>query len=200
MADQILTRAEARAQGLKRYFTGRPCARGHVAERFVVGNKCYACAAEDTAKWRSANREAWKASNRASKQRHQHKYTERQRQDYKADPTPFREAWARYYERAKPYHLARAAEAGHARRALEKGCGGRHSAADLSNILKAQGHKCGYCRADLRKTKKHLDHIVPLALGGSNDRTNLQYLCAPCNLSKGAKDPIVFAQERGLLL
>ena len=195
-----MTRAEARAQGLKRYFTGQPCARGHVAERFVAGNKCHSCAAEDTAKWRSNNQELWKASNRASKQRHQRKYNALQREAYKADPEPFRQAWARYYERAKPYHLARASEAGHARRAIEKGCGGRHTASDLRNILKAQGHRCGYCRCDLRKTEKNIDHIVPLARGGSNDRTNLQYLCAFCNKSKGAKDPIDFARERGLLV
>lgn len=31
----------------------------------------------------------------------------------------------------------------------------------------------------------HLDHKVPVAKGGTDDDSNLQTLCAPCNLSKG---------------
>ncbi len=30
----------------------------------------------------------------------------------------------------------------------------------------------------------HLDHIVSLADGGSNDPTNFQLLCSKCNLEK----------------
>lgn len=33
----------------------------------------------------------------------------------------------------------------------------------------------------------HVDHIVPLSRGGTNDLENLQMLCSRCNLSKGAK-------------
>ncbi len=32
---EIITRAEARARGLTRYFTGQPCVKGHVAERYA---------------------------------------------------------------------------------------------------------------------------------------------------------------------
>jgi hypothetical protein len=35
MAPEIITRTAAKAQGLKHYFTGKPCNRGHVAERYV---------------------------------------------------------------------------------------------------------------------------------------------------------------------
>jgi len=35
-------------------------------------------------------------------------------------------------------------------------------------------------------SKLEIDHIVPLARGGSNDETNLQVLCARCNSSKGS--------------
>ena len=40
----------------------------------------------------------------------------------------------------------------------------------------------------------------PLALGGSNDKANLQLLCPTCNAKKSAKHPIDFMQSRGLLL
>lgn len=38
-----MTRTEARARGLKRYFTGRPCPAGHVAERYVSNYRCVEC-------------------------------------------------------------------------------------------------------------------------------------------------------------
>jgi 5-methylcytosine-specific restriction endonuclease McrA len=80
------------------------------------------------------------------------------------------------------------------------GSGGTHTAADLKEILEAQGHRCAYCRTDLSEVKKHVDHIMPLALGGSNGPENLQHLCQPCNQSKGAKHPDDFARQRGLIL
>lgn len=37
------TRKEALAQGLKHYFTGKPCLRGHVVKRYVRNNNCQYC-------------------------------------------------------------------------------------------------------------------------------------------------------------
>ena len=41
-----ITRKTATAQRLKRYFTGTPCPRGHVAERLVSGRRCLECSRE----------------------------------------------------------------------------------------------------------------------------------------------------------
>lgn len=43
MCAEIVSRAEAKAQGLKRYFTGKPCKHGHVDERYVSSGKCAPC-------------------------------------------------------------------------------------------------------------------------------------------------------------
>lgn len=40
---KIITRAEAKARGLKRYFTNTPCKHGHISERSVSDFKCYEC-------------------------------------------------------------------------------------------------------------------------------------------------------------
>jgi 5-methylcytosine-specific restriction endonuclease McrA len=76
---------------------------------------------------------------------------------------------------------------------------GTHTDADISNIRKLQGGRCAYCRARLNGGG-HLDHIQPLARGGTNWPANLQLTCQPCNNRKHAKDPITFAQGLGLLL
>ena len=39
----IITRTEAQAQGLKTYFTGKPCKHGHVAERYTSRGICVEC-------------------------------------------------------------------------------------------------------------------------------------------------------------
>lgn len=39
------SRAEARALGVKRYYTGKPCSYGHVTYRYVAGSGCADCVA-----------------------------------------------------------------------------------------------------------------------------------------------------------
>lgn len=43
---EIVSKGEALSMGLVTYFTGRPCARGHVAERYVSGGECVECGRE----------------------------------------------------------------------------------------------------------------------------------------------------------
>lgn len=50
------------------------------------------------------------------------------------------------------------------------------------SVWRRDGGRCVECgRTELLE----LDHIIPLALGGSNTEKNLQLLCAECNRSKG---------------
>lgn len=88
----------------------------------------------------------------------------------------------------------------HRREARKRATGGTLSAADIKLKLDLQGHRCAYCRAALRIVGSHTDHIVALANGGANDRSNIQMLCPSCNTSKGAKCPIAYRQSLGFLL
>jgi len=45
--------------------------------------------------------------------------------------------------------------------------------------------RCGACRCAMRDY--HVDHVIPISRGGSDNPENLQLLCPPCNLSKGSK-------------
>jgi 5-methylcytosine-specific restriction endonuclease McrA len=87
------------------------------------------------------------------------------------------------------------------RRARKRQAGGMYSAADIAALLRLQRGKCAHswCGKSVAKGY-HVDHILPLFLGGSNDRRNLQILCRPCNQEKHAAHPIDFAQLHGLLL
>jgi hypothetical protein len=50
---KIITRADALSKGLKRYFTGEACRKGHVGERYVRDARCVECSYIAAAAWRS---------------------------------------------------------------------------------------------------------------------------------------------------
>jgi hypothetical protein len=57
-------------------------------------------------------------------------------------------------------------------------------------IRKRDGFMCVSCgRTAKDGVKLHIDHKVPIALGGTNDPDNLQTLCQECNLGKSATHP-----------
>lgn len=70
----------------------------------------------------------------------------------------------------------------------------------IPRLMELQKCRCPICKVSLKRVKTHLDHIMPLALGGLNVDSNVQLLCRECNLSKSAKHPIDFMQSKGLLL
>jgi 5-methylcytosine-specific restriction endonuclease McrA len=83
------------------------------------------------------------------------------------------------------------------RRAKLKGSSGSHTLSDIIDLMEAQRGQCVYCRCDIRDSFQ-VDHIVPVARGGSNDKANLQLLCKPCNLDKRDKDPVEYLKTRSL--
>lgn len=72
----------------------------------------------------------------------------------------------------------------------------------FTRIVAWWGLACVYCRAVDKPLE--IDHIVPFARGGSNDRTNLTIACRPCNRSKGTMTaaefghPEVHERARGI--
>jgi 5-methylcytosine-specific restriction endonuclease McrA len=85
------------------------------------------------------------------------------------------------------------------RRARKCANGGRLSPGLAGKLFRLQKGKCACCHVSIADGY-HLDHRIPLALDGQNEDLNMQLLCGPCNLSKGAKHPVEFMQSRGFLL
>ena len=59
----ITTRQESLSKGLKTYFTGKPCKRGHISER-LLNCMCIECKKEDSKNFRENNKETIKKYNR----------------------------------------------------------------------------------------------------------------------------------------
>lgn len=171
-------------------------------------------------KWREENRETVREYNRtyqnAYRSRNPHlyerarvriqekresdpSYVERERakgrERYRENPEHYREK-SRRRQRAEPETFATYARQ---RRGRIANAGGTHTKEDVEAINKRQKYKCAECGVSTRY-KYDVDHIMPLALGGSNAASNLQILCPTCNRSKSALHPIDFANRRGRLL
>jgi 5-methylcytosine-specific restriction endonuclease McrA len=108
------------------------------------------------------------------------------------------------YKRQKSAQYDREKKTVHNRNrdARKRNAPGKHTHADVARLYDVQSGRCIGCAAPLVKSGKgkyHVDHVMPLALGGSNWPDNLQLLCPPCNFSKNDAHPDAWARERGRL-
>lgn len=56
-------------------------------------------------------------------------------------------------------------------------------------ILRRDGFTCRYCGGKAPDVELTVDHVIPVALGGGNDPTNLVTACQRCNAGKGSTSP-----------
>lgn len=87
----------------------------------------------------------------------------------------------------------------HNRRARKLANGGKITAGIWMKRMSEQNGLCVYCNKDISGGGYHLDHIIPLKLGGMNSDSNIQLTCARCNLSKHDKHPLDFAAKMGII-
>jgi hypothetical protein len=69
------------------------------------------------------------------------------------------------------------------------------SAACKLRVMKRDKFTCVYCGKNGSEVELEIDHIIPVAKGGSNHMSNLQTMCAWCNRSKGKGDRPVTTQD-----
>lgn len=178
---ELISRKEAKAAGLKRYFTGKPCMRGHIDERETRKSMCVQCIYEyrHTPGFMAADRARaahWAANNRA-------RAREKTREWVAKNPTRAAAA-TKKWKRNHPDLVAAWESIPRVRRrgypdAIVPGITGH----DLEPFYaKAR-------RLSLEGTEHHVDHIIPLSRGGKHHPDNLQVISAVSNMKKGAKLP-----------
>lgn len=55
------------------------------------------------------------------------------------------------------------------------------------HVYARDGYRCVYCGRSGRSLRLTIDHVHPVAYGGTNDIGNLVTACRACNLTKGAR-------------
>lgn len=170
----------------------KECANKNSAANYLLNKEKYLARSKA---YRIANKEKMKDAKKAYRQRnkqHHNAYNS----EWRAKNLEIARALTAAWDKANPEK--RRAIANNRRAAIAKS-GGKHTASDLLELMKLQKHKCACCKVDITDSY-HVDHIIPIASGGSNDKLNLQLLCPLCNRSKGDKHPVDFMQSRGYLL
>lgn len=181
MFDFRVTRKDARIKGLKFYFTGKPCSRGHIRERYVNSGGCFQCRYENAIKWTKSNYKKHLSNMKKWRER----YPERKRLS--------NESWRK--EKGSKYcskltmDWQRNNKEKHNMKIAKRRAAKIQRIVPWSDNIKIQKL---YCKAQ-ELTKKtgivhHVDHIIPLQgknVSGLHTHDNLQILTASENCSKG---------------
>ena len=188
----IVDRKYAIGAGLKRYFTGKPCKHGHISERQTEKANCIACMYE----WRHKEENREKVAKMYSVW--QKKNKEKVKIRNKRWSNNNRNSAARRSAKWRAKNPLKVAEINRVKNNKRRLIEGTFTKYDICLLLKVQNYKCVYCLEDIGKNKKwHLDHIMPVSLGGTNWPENLQALCKSCNLRKSNKHPDIWHREIG---
>ena len=212
---KIIKKREAKARGLKFYFTGKPCIRGNIAKRLVSSGLC----------WCVDCRAKYKEKNCKCSRRWNHEHPERvrdnRRKRYAANPEKIKEYRERNKEKMKEY--AKEYRKAHKERLDEqkrkwyvenkekhrKSCheweknnpeklyqyqvlrrSRKKGAAGSHTLAEWKMLKLLHgnkCAICGKDKKLSRDHIIPLTRRGSNYIENIQPLCHSCNSKKHTK-------------
>jgi hypothetical protein len=157
---------------------------------------------EATRKWRLAHVEERKAYQAEHGKRLRTERPEKAREYNRTNYERHAEARRAYRKKYYEEHPEQVAVTARNQKAKRKGAPGGHTPQDIADLFESQGGKCDACKCRLFKKgpkKMHVDHVQPIARGGSNNADNLALLCAPCNMHKNAISPEAWAKELGRL-
>ena len=149
---------------------------------------CRNCHREKNNARAATKREEKRLYDMAYREAHQEELAAKKARYYCEHPDEIRakaKAW-----RAVNYIRHRASA--HRRRAMMCGERGTYKPSDVRDQYERQRGRCYYCDARVG-SDYHIDHVVPLARGGSNTADNLVVACPSCNLSKHTRLPHEFS-------
>lgn len=178
---KITTREDAIRRGESRYFTGKSCKNGHIAERRVVNYNCVECQKLHSSNHYKKDKPKHRKRNRKWIQDNPKRNTENSLKFYNGLAPEERRKRSREQYKRTPDTFKRAA---HKRRATKMKSGGSYTAEEWKSLVGSYGGKCLRCGSTENIT---VDHVIPISRGGKNTIDNLQPLCRHCNAVKGTK-------------
>lgn len=186
---QLITRKAAKAAGLKYYYTGKPCKRGHIDKRFVCSFWCMTCGREKASEaFRSLTPEKREARREYERRRWQDPAFRKQMLKYRQHPDELRK------QRVRNRVWKKANRASCTDRQNKRNATLYTATIEdvsLEYLFKRDQGRCQLCGYELSMDTKRpdpraptRDHIIPLSKGGTHERKNLQLACDVCNVRK----------------
>lgn len=167
-ARQAIERTQALAEGLTRYFTGRPCKYGHVAERLTSSRDCLTCSNE--------KRKSYRQKNIEKERIRQDSWTRENRDKVNANNRRYKKA-----------NTAKGAADSALRRA-DKRQRTPCWLTDEDRELMEDIYALSQLRSEMTGVQHHVDHVIPLRgelVSGLHTPWNMQILTAADNVAKG---------------
>ncbi len=186
--ESVASQADAVSRGLRYYYTGRPCAHGHIAKRSVLNRGCVECINNINSSPRTLRRKRIynvSEKGRAARRRYAPHANRDQSQlwaaaNRKAVNTKARE---RYSKNPEHHHEKR-----HQRRAMKRNADGQFSAEDWRKVVE-RSPKCHWCKRPFNGQRRPThDHVIALTKRGPNSPENSVCACRSCNSSKGDRN------------
>lgn len=129
-------------------------------------------------------------------QNNKERHLEQSRRWHESNPEKVRRSQRDYYYRNKETRLEnrrrwarqnpdKVAQQNETRRAREAGVAVEEI--DYKRIYIRDHDICYLCGGKVKKSERHLDHVIPLSRGGAHSEDNIRVTHARCNLKKGTK-------------
>lgn len=218
----IVDRQFARENNIPKFFNGTPCQRGHISERKTKQGDCIACVRQRGWDWYLANRERELAKAKTFYEENKQRIKEygieyravnadwikEKKRKYGQDNKKaisiknkerYKKNKARTLKKCQEWvknNREKAAAGWRAAKTRRRQADGKFTSKDVLRIGENQKWLCLNCSKYI-KDEYHVDHIMPLILGGSHWPSNLCLLCPSCNISKGGKHPDDWDRENG---
>jgi len=168
---------------------------------------------QQTRKWQSENKKKWYAIKKAWRQCNPNTVLKMKR-DYRKNHIELvrKRARDKYYltfektkDKRRKYnrewaknHREYTRANSKKRRSATRAAPGKFTANDILAQYKHQKGLCYYCNKPTGKSY-HIDHVIPISRGGSNDLSNIVIACAQCNMRKHNKLPHEWKESSRLL-
>lgn len=183
------TRKLALEKGQKRYFTGVPCPKNHIAPRRTKTGECLVCRAENLVEWRKKNPAKVKQHNDTQHERYAEKLSARSRKFYAEHAETLR-AQKQEYQRNNLHIYAKI-------KAKRKAAQLKRTPAWLTeddHWMIEQAYELAALRTKMFGFKWNVDHIIPLQgklVSGLHVPTNLQVITSTENRRKSNSFEVV---------
>lgn len=202
---KVISRQEAKALGLKRYFTNQPCKNGHIAERSTSNSTCLICQNENAKKAYKAdsskaknrrkkyfdqNREAELEKMRVYNENNKDKHSKVAKKRYQLNIEEKRLESRIWAKNNRPKRRAQ-----HAKRRLAVKNSTPFWYSELDEFVFNESNELSILRSVATGFDWHVDHMVPLrakTVCGLHVWNNFQVIPAKINIAK--RNKLIFTE------